>query len=83
MSYCDLICSALTTFKFLSATDKLSVSSAETLEETIESGPLFFTDLFQNKYVAYFQSIIISYKFSDPFISFILCNFSVQIFEKF
>ena len=30
------------------------------LRETIESGPLFITDLFQSKFVAYFQSIFIS-----------------------
>ena len=36
----------------------------ETLAETIESGPLCITDLFQNKSVAYFQSIIIFLYFS-------------------
>ena len=30
------------------------ISQAETLPETIESGPLCITDLFQNKFVAYF-----------------------------
>ena len=49
----------------------------ETLPETIESGPLCITDLFQNKSVAYFQFIIIFLYFLYIFLSFILCDFSV------
>ena len=40
--------------KFLSAKIK-----ARDLRETIESGPLCITDLFQNRSVAYFKSIFI------------------------
>ena len=35
----------------------------ETLPETIESGPLCITDLFQNKYVAYLLFLIIFYNY--------------------
>ena len=31
----------------------IGADGPETLPETIESGPLYITDLFQNKYVAY------------------------------
>jgi hypothetical protein len=49
----------------------------ETLPETIESGTLCKTDLFQNKSVAYFNSLLSFYIFSYTFLSFTLCNFLV------
>ena len=39
--------------------DYLDDLDTEMLAETTESGPQCITDLFQNKSVAYFQSIII------------------------
>ena len=47
----------------------------------IESGPLFITDLFQNKSIAYFESIFISLRFFKILLSFILCNFLVPMLK--
>ena len=52
----------------------------ETLE-TIESGPLCITALFQNKSVAYFQPIFISLGIFNMLLSFILCNFLVRMLK--
>ena len=53
------------------------------MAETIESGPLCITDLFQNKSVAYFQLVITFYKLSYNFVSFVFCNFLVWVLKYF
>ena len=47
------------------------------LAETIESGPLFITDLFKNKSVAYFL-LILHIKVFINYLSSILCNLSMR-----
>ena len=49
------------------------------LTETIESGPLCITDLFQNKSVAYFFNFFkLFQKKKNIYIKAILCNFSMR-----
>ena len=55
----------------------------ETLPETIVSGLLFITDLFQNKSVAYFWLIIFFHNFFHISLSSSLCNFSVRMLKSF
>ena len=58
----------------------------ETLAETIESGPLYITDLFQNKSVAYFYFIFIfltmSYMFFAYKYAMLLFNTVAKTFLK-
>ena len=53
------------------------------LRETIESGPLCITDLFQNKSVAYFFNFFQLFKKKKKIIEAILCNFSMRLLKYF